>query len=112
MFALIFTCGPSNGPMHDLVHSAVLRNGTFIAIIAHGLIGISLVWDKVLLLQPETRNVVSYVFWLGAMSVRPIRLIAVPAHRSQFQSPTSDASPRALEEHISPAKFPAGSWRR
>src|SRR5579872_3920005 len=46
-----------------------LRNGVFIAIIANGLIGISLVWDKVLLRKPETRNLVSYVFWLGAISV-------------------------------------------
>jgi len=46
-----------------------LRNGVFIAIIANGLIGISLVWDKVLLRQPETTNLVSYVFWLGAISI-------------------------------------------
>lgn len=51
------------GPL-DLV-----RNGVFIAIIANGLIGVSLVWDKVLLKQPETRNLVSYVFWLGAISI-------------------------------------------
>jgi len=46
-----------------------LHNGVFIAIIANGLIGISLVWDKVLLRQPETTNLVSYVFWLGAISI-------------------------------------------
>lgn len=46
-----------------------LHNGVFIAIIANSLIGISLVWDKVLLKQPETRNLVSYVFWLGAISI-------------------------------------------
>ncbi len=46
-----------------------LHNGIFIAIIANGLIGISLVWDKVLLRQPATRNLVSYVFWLGAISI-------------------------------------------
>src|SRR5438105_2593030 len=46
-----------------------LRNGVFIAIIANGLIGISLVWDKVLLKQPETKNLVSFVFWLGAISI-------------------------------------------
>lgn len=50
-------------------------NGVFIAIIAHGLIGISLVWDKVLLRQPETKNLVSYVFWLGALSVFGLVLI-------------------------------------
>jgi drug/metabolite transporter (DMT)-like permease len=46
-----------------------LGNGVFIAIIANGLIGISLVWDKVLLKQPETKNLVSFVFWLGAISI-------------------------------------------
>lgn len=46
-----------------------IRNGVFIAIIAHGLIGTSLVWDKVLLQQPETKNLVPYVFWLGVISV-------------------------------------------
>ncbi len=52
-----------------------LSNGVFIALIAHGLIGISLVWDKVLLKQPETKNLVSYVFWLGAISVFGLALI-------------------------------------
>jgi uncharacterized membrane protein len=52
-----------------------VKNGIFIAIIAHGLIGISLVWDKVLLRQPETKNLVSYVFWLGALSVFGLLLI-------------------------------------
>lgn len=64
-------------PMAHVVEAAMslpaalnfLRNGAFIAIIANGLIGISLVWDKVLLKQPETRNLVSYVFWLGAISI-------------------------------------------
>jgi drug/metabolite transporter (DMT)-like permease len=51
------------------------KNGVLIALIAHGLIGFSLVWDKVLLKQPETRNLVSYVFWLGAISVFGLILI-------------------------------------
>src|SRR5512146_1720069 len=66
--------------MNSLAHDALMamflpaalgfvRNGMFIAVIANGLIGISLVWDKVLLKQPETRNLVSYVFWLGAISI-------------------------------------------
>ena len=46
-----------------------IKNGVFVALIGHGLIGLSLVWDKVLLKQPETRNLVSYVFWLGAISI-------------------------------------------
>lgn len=45
------------------------------AIVAHGLIGISLVWDKVLLKNPGTRNLYSYVFWLGAISVFGLLLI-------------------------------------
>ena len=47
----------------------LIKNGVFIAIIAHSLIGISLVWDKVLLKRPETKNLASYVFWLGAISI-------------------------------------------
>lgn len=43
--------------------------------IAHGLIGISLIWDKVLLKQPATKNLLSYVFWLGAISVFGLVLI-------------------------------------
>lgn len=52
-----------------------LKNGVFIAIIAHGLIGISLVWDKVLLKKPGTKNLLSYVFWLGSMSVFGVVLV-------------------------------------
>ncbi len=52
-----------------------LKNGVLMAIIAHGLIGISLVWDKVLLKNPGTRNLYSYVFWLGAISVFGLLLI-------------------------------------
>lgn len=50
-------------------------NGIFLAIIAHGLIGISLVWDKVLLKRPATQNIFSYVFWLGAISIFGLVLI-------------------------------------
>jgi uncharacterized membrane protein len=53
----------------------ILENGILIAIVAHGLIGISLVWDKVLLQQPHTGSVVNYVFWLGAMSIFGVILI-------------------------------------
>ena len=52
-----------------------VKNGPVMAIIAHGLIGISLVWDKVLLKNPGTRNLFSYVFWLGAMSILGVLLI-------------------------------------
>jgi uncharacterized membrane protein len=52
-----------------------LKNGIFIAIIAHGLIGISLIWDKVLLGKPGTQNLFSYIFWLGSMSVFGVCLV-------------------------------------
>lgn len=52
-----------------------VKNGAFIAIIAHGLIGISLVWDKVLLKRKGTQNLFSYVFWLGAISIFGLLLI-------------------------------------
>ncbi len=52
-----------------------IKNGAFVAIIAQGLIGISLIWDKVLLKRPGTRNLFSYVFWLGAMSVLGLLLV-------------------------------------
>ena len=52
-----------------------LTSGTLIAIVAHGLIGISLVWDKILLLRPETKSLPNYVFWLGGMSVFGVLLV-------------------------------------
>lgn len=51
-------------------------DGILLAIVAHSLIGISLVWDKVLLKRRETQNLLSYVFWLGAISVFGLVLIA------------------------------------
>ena len=53
----------------------LIQNGAFIALIAHGLIGVSLVWDKVLLKRRGTTNVFSYVFWLGSLSVFGLALI-------------------------------------
>jgi drug/metabolite transporter (DMT)-like permease len=50
-------------------------SGILIAIVAHGIIGISLVWDKILLRKPETTNLPNYVFWLGAMSILGLALI-------------------------------------
>lgn len=52
-----------------------VKSGALVAIIAHGLIGISLVWDKVLLKRPGTQNLFSYVFWLGSMSVFGVCLV-------------------------------------
>jgi drug/metabolite transporter (DMT)-like permease len=48
---------------------AVLHNGVFIAVIAQGMLGLSLLWDKILLRKPATQNLLSYVFWMGAMSI-------------------------------------------
>jgi drug/metabolite transporter (DMT)-like permease len=48
---------------------AIALNGMFLAILAHALIGISLLWDKVLLKRRGTQNLLSYVFWLGAISI-------------------------------------------
>jgi drug/metabolite transporter (DMT)-like permease len=58
-----------------------LTNGILIAIIAHGLIGISLVWDKILLKSPETQNLISYIFWMGAISIFGIFLIFFGFHQ-------------------------------
>lgn len=54
------------------------------AIIAHGLIGLSLVWDKILLKRPGTQNLYSYVFWLGSLSVFGVLLVPFG-----YQSPPS-----------------------
>jgi drug/metabolite transporter (DMT)-like permease len=59
---------------------SILSNGTLIAIIAHGMIGISLLWDKILLQRPETKDLANYVFWLGAMSVFGVLLIPFGFH--------------------------------
>jgi drug/metabolite transporter (DMT)-like permease len=52
-----------------------VQNGILVAVIAHGLIGVSLVWDKVLMQRPGTRNLYSYIFWLGALSVFGVVLV-------------------------------------
>lgn len=54
---------------------SIILNGVLIAIVAHGLVGISLVWDKVLLQKKGMQNLLSYVFWLGAISVFGLVLI-------------------------------------
>lgn len=63
----------------SLLKSVVL-NGILIAIVAHGLIGISLVWDKVLLKKKGMQNLFSYVFWLGAISIFGLVLIPFGFH--------------------------------
>lgn len=54
---------------------AITGNGVLVAILGHGLIGISLVWDKVLLGRREATNLLAYVFWLGAISVFGLALL-------------------------------------
>jgi len=53
----------------------IALNGVLLAVIAHGLIGISLIWDKALLKRPSARNLLPYVFWLGAISIFGLVLI-------------------------------------
>jgi drug/metabolite transporter (DMT)-like permease len=57
-----------------------MHNGILVAIVAHGLLGASLLWDKVLLRQPATQNLVSYVFWMGAMSIFGVVLAVLGFH--------------------------------
>jgi len=63
--------------MHLHIPSALgfIKNGILMAVIAHGLIGLSLVWDKVLLKRPGTKNLYSYIFWMGALSVFGVILV-------------------------------------
>jgi drug/metabolite transporter (DMT)-like permease len=55
--------------------SNLKMNGVFIAIAAHALVGVSLIWDKVLLKRPRMQSLISYVFWLGAISIFGLLLI-------------------------------------
>ena len=57
-----------------------VQNGIFLAVIAHGSIGISLLWDKILLRQPHTKNLLSYIFWLGFISIFGLCLIPFGFH--------------------------------
>lgn len=57
-----------------------VKNGAFVAVIAQGMIGASLIWDKVLLKHPGTKNLFSYVFWLGALSVFGVLLVPFGYH--------------------------------
>ncbi len=53
----------------------IFLNGVLMAIAGHGLIGLSLVADKVLLNRPATKTLLSYVFWLGAISIFGLLLV-------------------------------------
>jgi uncharacterized membrane protein len=67
----------ASGYLFQLVNllKQISNDGVLIAILGHGLIGISLLWDKVLLGRREATNLVSYVFWLGAISVFGLALL-------------------------------------
>jgi uncharacterized membrane protein len=54
---------------------AIAANGVLMAVLGHGLVGLSLVWDKVLLGRRTATNVASYVFWMGAMSILALALV-------------------------------------
>jgi drug/metabolite transporter (DMT)-like permease len=57
-----------------------MLNGVLIAIAAHGLVGVSLVWDKVLLKRKGMKNLATYVFWMGAISIFGLLLIPFGFH--------------------------------
>jgi drug/metabolite transporter (DMT)-like permease len=61
-----------------------MTGGIAIAILAHATIAVSLLWDKILLRRPETRNLANYVFWLGAMSILGVLLIPFGFHRTSL----------------------------
>lgn len=65
---------------------SIIDNGILIAIIAHGLVGISLVWDKVLLKRRGMQNLASYVFWLGAISIFGLILIPFGFHMPSLRT--------------------------
>src|SRR5436309_735770 len=69
--------GRASRPRHRLgiTRMGWLRNGAAMAILAHSLIGVSLVWDKVLLRNPQTKNLPAYIFWLGAISIFGLALL-------------------------------------
>ncbi|HWB84282.1 MAG TPA: EamA family transporter [Bryobacteraceae bacterium] len=58
----------------------LLASGITLAIIAHSLIGVSLVWDKILLRRPATKSLANYVFWLGSMSIFGLLLMPFGFH--------------------------------
>lgn len=64
---------------------AVALNGLPIAVLSHALIGISLIWDKILLKRKGTQNLLSYIFWLGAISIFGLLLVPFGFHMPTFK---------------------------
>jgi len=69
------SCPGETGPAEVNFIKAIAGNGVLMAILGHGLIGLSLIWDKVLLGRRTATNLVSYVFWLGAISIFGLALL-------------------------------------
>ena len=67
--------------MHTAWAVGILKNGMLMATLAQGMLGLSLLWDKILLRKPATQNLVSYVFWMGAMSIFGVILALFGFHR-------------------------------
>jgi drug/metabolite transporter (DMT)-like permease len=57
-----------------------MLNGVVIAAGAHALVGVSLIWDKVLLKRKRMQDLAPYVFWLGAISIFGLLLIPFGFH--------------------------------
>lgn len=74
---------------------SIAGNGVLIAILGHGLIGLSLLWDKVLLGRRTATNLVSYVFWLGAISIFGLALLPFG-----FQIPRPSVAAMALSAGV------------
>lgn len=64
---------------------SLASNGILIAVLAHGLVGMSLIWDKVLLRRKGMQNLMAYVFWLGAISIFGLLLIPFGFHMPSLQ---------------------------
>ena len=63
-----------------------MLNGVLIAIVAHGLVGLSLIWDKILLKRKQMQDLSSYVFWLGAISIFGLLLIPFGFHMPSLKT--------------------------
>lgn len=68
------------------VLKSIFLDGILIAIVAHGLVGLSLVWDKVLLQRKGMQSLASYVFWLGAISIFGLVLIPFGFHMPSWKT--------------------------
>lgn len=63
-----------------------MLNGVLIAVVAHFLVGVSLIWDKVLLKRKKMQNLAAYIFWLGAISIFGLALIPFGFHMPKAET--------------------------